>query len=334
MIAIVGAGVTGLTTAVCLIESGRAAGDQIIIYARDLPSDAYSTGFASPWAGANWRSVAAHDDPERQQYDRIAYKRFDQMAKTHPHLVMRLPGTEYCKDTEEERHGVWFSTLCPGFRILDQGERPPDCPFAYTYSTFTINVPLYLQWLVDELTTAGVQIIRRHIDRLDSLFDDCDTVINATGLGAKNLRDVRDDTVYPTRGQTILIRAPAVTATTSRVYPDGTTYVIPRTDGQVIIGGCYQPHRWDLDIDFELAEQILERCYALDPSIATPPGSGKENIQIVRHNVGLRPSRQNGSRLEQERRGPKTIIHAYGISSAGYQASWGLAASVLRLMQQ
>jgi D-amino-acid oxidase len=55
---------------------------------------------------------------------------------------------------------------------------------------------------------------------------------------------------------------------------------------------------WDTSTDFELAQKILERCYALNPAISN--GGGIEGIEVLRHNVGLRPSRRGGPRLEAE----------------------------------
>lgn len=44
-------------------------------------------------------------------------------------------------------------------------------------------------------------------------------------------------------------------------------------------------------------------------------------VEIISHNVGLRPAREGGARIELERRkvgGRKVgVIHAYGFGSAG-----------------
>jgi hypothetical protein len=94
------------------------------------------------------------------------------------------------------------------------------------------------------------------------------------------------------------------------------------------------------------AERILRACYALDPRLAGPGGKSWEDIEVVAHNVGLRPSRDGGVRLELERRvvgGARstpalappsrsaigrdvTVVHAYGPGGTGYQSSVGLAA--------
>lgn len=41
-------------------------------------------------------------------------------------------------------------------------------------------------------------------------FKDVDIVVNCTGLGSYYLKDVQDHTMYPIRGQTVVVRAPHV----------------------------------------------------------------------------------------------------------------------------
>jgi D-amino-acid oxidase len=73
-------------------------------------------------------------------------------------------------------------------------------------------------------------------------------------------------------------------------------------------------------------------------------GKGIEALDIVRHNVGLRPSRHGGPRLEIEHlEGMGLVVHNYGIlksrffvttgaSGAGYQSSWGMAIRAAELV--
>jgi len=61
----------------------------------------------------------------------------------------------------------------------------------------------------------GIPIQRRRLASLDHAFEIPDVgkvplVVNATGLGSRSLMGVEDTTVYPARGQTVLVRAPEV----------------------------------------------------------------------------------------------------------------------------
>jgi glycine/D-amino acid oxidase-like deaminating enzyme len=54
----VGAGVTGLTTAICLLRNGY---KDVKVVAKHVPGD-MSSEYTSPWAGASILTVAKHDD--------------------------------------------------------------------------------------------------------------------------------------------------------------------------------------------------------------------------------------------------------------------------------
>lgn len=89
----------------------------------------------------------------------------------------------------------------------------------------------------------------------------------------------------------------------------------------------------------------------MDPRISS--NGDVSGIQVLRHNVGLRPSREGAPRLEAERvilpqyslnpftkpdasreRRAGTVVHAYGVGSAGYQVSWGVAKEVGQLVDE
>jgi D-amino-acid oxidase len=74
------------------------------------------------------------------------------------------------------------------------------------------------------------------------------------------------------------------------------TYIIPRpsSTGSVLLGGTYQAGNWDTSIDLGTAARILERCSKLEPTLLTSAS------QVVSHQVGLRPARIGGPRVERE----------------------------------
>jgi D-amino-acid oxidase len=99
----------------------------------------------------------------------------------------------------------------------------------------------------------------------------------------------------------------------------------------------------DSEVDLNLAQRIASRCVALAPDLVG--GKGVEGLDIVRHNVGFRPSREGGARLEVEFMGIGLVVHNYGAhvskvcltvgsSGAGYQSSWGMATVAADLMEE
>jgi D-amino-acid oxidase len=186
-------------------------------------------------------------------------------------------------------------------------------------------------------------------------------VVNATGILASKLGGVEDRNVFPTRGQTILVRnecSKMYFRSAGRTNDREPTYIIPRAyGGGTILGGSRQPDDWynrgqkcsfnvyrNGEVDSNLAQRIAARCIALAPELTG--GKGPEALDIIRHNVGLRPSRHGGPRVEAEIiPGIGLVVHNYGIatlwkwlitgaSGAGYQSSWGMAMRAVEILEQ
>ncbi|KAJ9475691.1 D-amino acid oxidase [Pseudozyma hubeiensis] len=347
-VVVLGAGVLGLTDAYELRERGY----KVTILARDLPQDSFSQTFASPWAGANWFSFATLDDIPAQRRDEVTFKKWLKLHTQLPDEVMALVEFTDISPTKREAKDLWFSSLTPEFAVLPDGTHGS---FAVKFKSFTISVPLYTRWLVSELTStkptlldgarAGPPVeIRRcstltSLSAIRSIVPTCDLVVNATGVGAADLSDVRDQDVYPIRGQTVLINVPSFAAPNKaarcvmKVDKPNASYVIPRArSGQVILGGTFQVRQSSTTPDRATAESIMEECSKIAPEIV-PEGKTWKDIEVISHNVGLRPARENGARVELETlKSGLTVVHSYGIGPAGYQASFGIAKEVADLV--
>ncbi|TPX60928.1 hypothetical protein PhCBS80983_g01418 [Powellomyces hirtus] len=170
----------------------------------------------------------------------------------------------------------------------------------------------------------------------DALPATCEFGISyETGFGARTLAGVADTHVYPTRGQTVHVRAPHVRHTVTKLgsVHEDFTYIIPRDDGIVVLGGTYQANNDSLTPDPTTAASIVERCLAICPELVP---NGKQ-LDVVNQKVGLRPTRVGGVRCDAEwkhHRGRRVLlVHNYGHGGYGYQSSYGCAATVLRIME-
>lgn len=56
------------------------------------------------------------------------------------------------------------------------------------------------------------------------------------------------------------------------------------------------------------------------------------DFDIIRDNVGIRPGRPSGVRVEKELVDGQQIVHAYGTGGGGYVFSYGLARAVAKLV--
>ncbi|GFZ43011.1 hypothetical protein JCM24511_00729 [Saitozyma sp. JCM 24511] len=370
---VLGAGVIGLSIALELAKRGfRPA-----IIAKDLPEDLLSTGFSSPWAGCNWQSFEPDGTSRQARWDTITYQRLGELSRTYPDIVKAMP-FYVVWDRRVSKEEVWWSKLMPDFREVVHSPSDPvpgSYPHAHTFTSYTTNAPAYLVLLGSLVRGEGIPIIRKRVSSLDEAYS-CSIpeigrvslVVNATGLGAGSLIGVEDGAVYAARGQTVLVRAPEVgrcvmqtigfmkgrarrgskssriESPLTRSSAPATAYIIPRPGPahHVVLGGTYLPHDHSTQPCLSEAERILKACYDLEPLLAGKDGTSWRDIEVVSHNVGLRPAREGGVRLELEERtigqsgsgdtergagltpptndlrGRKVgVVHAYGFGSVG-----------------
>ncbi|KAI9342115.1 FAD dependent oxidoreductase [Pilaira anomala] len=336
-ILVLGAGVTGLTTAICLLRAGY---KNVTVAAKHVPGD-LSSAYASPWAGASILTVANYDDYRLQEMDAFTQKEFKRLADEVPEAhVQYVNGIQYCeKPAPEGEDAYWVRKIYNNVTPIPPKDLIPNAAYGYTFQSYTTNVPVYLKYLVKTLESLGGKLERQSFESIQEAIEqytDIDTVINCTGLGSYYLKDVQDHTMYPIRGQTVLVRAPHIK---TQHYIDGDsrwTYIIPRGDGTVICGGTVDRVNRQTEPDDAITKDILESVYKLYPEITH--NKGVEAFDIISVNVGFRPGRTGGIRLEKETRrrsnGQKvTLCHNYGHSSHGFQSSWGASDKLVQLLK-
>ena len=87
-----------------------------------------------------------------------------------------------------------------------------------------------------------------------------------------------------------------------------------------------------------LAERIMQRSVKVCPGLV-PPGAGAEALRVIRHQVGLRPVRVGGPRIESQvyqhpEHGALNVVHCYGAGGFGFQSSYGMAGKALQLVNE
>ena len=58
------------------------------------------------------------------------------------------------------------------------------------------------------------------------------------------------------------------------------------------------------------------------------------DYEVVGHNVGIRPSREGGLRVEKEIMNGEKVVHAYGVAGGGYVFSFGIARAARDLVDE
>lgn len=128
----------------------------------------------------------------------------------------------------------------------------PGAASGLTYDSVNTDSPVFLNYLLSAFLAAGGAMVRASVVHIDQVLRGGagaappDGVVVCLGLGARFLGGVEDTSVYPVRGQTVLIRAPWIQKCMSLSGGESAvwTYVIPRRSGDVIIGGTYEADDW------------------------------------------------------------------------------------------
>ncbi|ORY62896.1 D-amino-acid oxidase [Pseudomassariella vexata] len=348
-IVVVGAGVSGLTTAY-LLSKDKA--NTITIVAKHMPGD-YDIQYASPWAGANVLPMATASN---SRWERRTWPQLKRLALEVPEAGIHLQKARVLrrtKDLEKLKTGVysfdglfmenpWYKSLFDDFRELSPSELPAEMASGCEFGSLCINTMLYLPWLVGQCRANGVVFKRgvlMHISEAASLSHagvKADIIINTTGLMASKLGGVMDENVVPVRGQVVVVRNEApymLTKSGTDDADDEVCYVMTRANGGgTILGGTYQKGNWESQPDPNQALRIMRRVVEMMPEITN--GKGVDGFDIVRHGVGLRPYRNGGVRIEKEKIDGTWVVHNYGHAGWGYQGSFGCAEGVAELVSE
>lgn len=302
---VIGAGVVGLTTAVCLAE----AGVRTRVMSTDLPRQT-----TSAMAGAMWGPAFAEPADRALGWSRVGLEEFTRLARD-PATGVRLTRGRMASRTPLPLDDLPPQvTMVPGLITCGRNELPPGFISGQWARVPLIDMPRYLGYLTGRLTAAGGRLDIRTVTRLSEAVDEAPVLVNCTGVGARRL--VPDLTVRASRGQLVVVANPGIEEFFVEISTEPEfTHYFPHGD-QIVLGGVSTVGDWRMDPDPAIAAAILDRCAAVEPRLAGAP--------ILEHRVGLRPERA-AIRLESRELAGRPIVHCYGHGGLGVTLSWGTA---------
>jgi D-amino-acid oxidase len=307
-VAIVGAGVSGLTCGVVLAEHGY----RTAIFAKDIGQQTTSSVAAAVW-------FPYHVEPAERVIPLAleTYQVLLDLARFPESGVSIIESRQFLRTGEIEIPD-WAIPL--GASVIPSEVEGSLESFK---SGFSLRVPLmdttiYLDYLAARFRKGGGEMhsnVRfKKLEDVDRTFD---PVINSAGIGAREL--VHDADLEPHRGQVAIV--PKIEGLSCAVVCDDAPlmYAIPRAN-DCVFGGTNDLSD-NLAADPATTQRIVAECSRV-LNIDKP--------RVLAERVGLRPFRKSGVRLEPCRlRDGRTVIHNYGHGGAGFTLAWGCAREIL-----
>src|SRR5512132_453871 len=317
-IAIIGAGVSGLTCGVVFAERGY----HTAIFAKDTGRQTTSGAAAAVW-------FPYHVEPAERVIPLAlaTYQVLLDLARFPESGVSIIESRQFLRSGEIQIPD-WaiplgaqrLSSVATGLWPVQNYAQP--CGYSLK-SGFSLRVPLmdttiYLDYLAARFLKAGGEINANvHFKNLEDVDSKSDLVINCAGIGAREL--VRDHDLEPHRGQVAIV--PRIEGLSCAIVCDDAPlmYAIPRRN-DCLFGGTNELSD-NLTADPATTSRIMAECSRV---------LNIDNPRVLAERVGLRPFRRSGVRLERDRlRDGRTVIHNYGHGGAGFTLSWGCAREVL-----
>lgn len=305
---VVGAGVSGLSTSVRLLE----AGFKVRIFTRERTPNT-----TSDIAAAVWYPFRCGPPERSLLWSRRTFRALRDLAADPATGVTMTPGIDL--KLKDDGGQPWWKEAVDSLRPATPAELPQGYEAGDVFTAPVVAMPVYMKWLEGRVLALGGTIETRSVSNLEPLLLESSLVVNCTGLSAVGL--TKDDELHPIRGQIVRV-APghAKRFVQGGGHPQPLSYIIPRPDCTVL-GGTEEVGAWGLDPDPAVAEAILARCTRLEPELA--------KAEVISHAVGLRPGRAE-VRLDSSKRPGGIIVHNYGHGGGGVTLSWGCADEVVR----
>lgn len=250
-IAVLGAGVIGLSTAILLLRKGR----PVTMYTDRLPPNTTSNVAAAYWAPVSVYesgSVSASFMDDFTKASQISQRMF--------------------QDLVGDRYGVWWiksfflgerfdfpggKNLYPDYK-QHNSTSSPFTGFATTDEVHSLMIepPIYLKALLDDFYQLGGKIVIRKFNETTELTQLKESyIMNCTGLGSHSL--FHDKSLIPVQGQ-LAVLLPQEEINYGYVIPtfDDLLYMFPRKDG-IILGGTSDKGNCSLEPDEKEIDRIL-----------------------------------------------------------------------------
>lgn len=308
---VIGAGVSGLSSALALLDAGL----RVHLYAASPPHRTTSAA-----AGALWAAHLVGQDERVTPWALATLDRFKALEAEPGAGISELDGLAAALSSQAEPPD--YAAAMPGLEAADAATLPAGFAGGWRFRAPVITMAVYLDYLLDQVIGHGglVQLGPAFANLAEACAQTtAPVIVNCSGIGASKL--AADPQLTPVRGQVVVVANPGLTDffIGERAVPGEITYLFPHGP-TVLLGGTELVGDGRTEPDPGTAERIVRQCAEIEPRLATAP--------VLAHLVGLRPVRPR-VRLEREALADgRHVVHNYGHGGAGVTLSWGCALSV------
>lgn len=318
-IAIVGAGIVGITNAIKLLEQKL----DITIFSKDSPLKTNSDAAVASWYPSSARK------PLLQKLCMQSLAKFEELSNTPDTGISWIKVVKYLTNVNGYLENPWIKEVeSPDGLPKDYITREA-FPYVVALTVPLADVNIYRPYLLKKFYDLGGKFELRELQNPYNLIAGFDVIINCTGW--ESFAFVNDKRSHPIRGQTIVIGVPKG-KNIPISFDAGSLNAYARYRPQshdCVIGASYKVNDRKTQISEKEEEEIFAKVEPFIPEL--------RSYKILTKKVGLRAGRWD-ARIESEwieewdKR--SLLIHCYGHNSSGYSASWASADMVWQKYQK
>lgn len=324
-ILVLGAGINGLSSAVCIQQACPLA--QVQLVAEHFSPDTTSDGSAGFWQPhlASKRSEDQVRNLSEKTYEHLVKLAYSPLAGLLK--IQTLSGYSISSEPADTLEVPKWSEVVDCYRNLSEKEmrRFPNENHGVFFTTVAVDVTSYMTWLMKRFKAQGGKVRQAKIEKIEEIAEECDILINCCGTSARYL--FNDKEIIPVRGQVWKVKAPWVKH--FYIFDEGKKehpYILPGVDF-VTIGGNAEAENWNTQPDPNEAQRLWDSAIRRLPMLrhATPLKSWaglrpwRETIRLEPDNIEI-----NGRNIK--------VVHNYGHGGSGITIHWGCALEVTAMV--
>lgn len=310
---VLGAGVSGLTTALALLRAGH----KVTIWSKEAPGEFAHTSMS---AYAMWVPVTIGADHRIERWAMESLAQLRQLAEQEDTGVTRR--NIYVLKMEYSE--PWYAGKVGSFRHARREEFSTQYQDANVLEAAPIIDPAqYLPWLYKQVIAGGAVCQQHTVENIGDCPPQYQVVVNCCGLGARRLAN--DSGLVPERVQVVTVKPNGFDKVViDDEGPNKRACIVPHRD-YIKIGAVFDGPIETLEVDDASTVDILERCMHM------APGFKVELADVISVTRALRPERAM-PRVERESRDGRLLIHNYGHDGMGFILSHGIADEIVRMI--